>query len=84
MKKLARFPKYVFNAVIDYDFSGMAAEMGFMLMLGLFPAMLFLMAVFGWLGKKSFMKIIMTAQTKTSYHLNLKRNFSWKYYPFGK
>lgn len=42
------------KAVLDNDFSGMAAEMGFMLMLGIFPAMLFLMAVFGWMGKKDF------------------------------
>lgn len=57
--KFIRYPKHVFKAVIDNDFSGMAAEMGFMLMLGIFPAMLFLMAVFGWLGNKSFMNPVL-------------------------
>lgn len=57
--KFIRYPQHVFKAVIDNDFSGMAAEMGFMLMLGIFPAMLFLMAVFGWLGNKSFMNPVL-------------------------
>lgn len=55
MKKFIKYPKYLITAIIDNDFSGMAAEMGFMLMLGIFPAMLFLMAIFGWMGHKSFM-----------------------------
>lgn len=59
MKKLIKYPKHVVKAVIDNDFSGMAAEMGFMLMLGIFPAMLFLMAIFGWVGKKSFMNQVL-------------------------
>lgn len=33
----------------------MASEMGFMLVIGIFPFMLFLTALFGWLGKHSFM-----------------------------
>lgn len=45
--------------IIDNDFPGMAAEMGFMLMLGIFPAMLFMMAVFGWMGNKSFMNPVL-------------------------
>ncbi len=57
--RLVRYAKHVANAVIEYDFSGMAAEMGFMLMLGIFPAMLFLMAIFGWMGKKSFMNSVL-------------------------
>lgn len=59
MKKLKRYLKHIIKAVIDNDFSGMAAEMGFMLMLGIFPAMLFLMAVFGWMGNKSFMNPVL-------------------------
>ena len=59
MKRFAKYPKHVINAVVEYDFSGMAAEMGFMLMLGIFPAMLFLMAVFGWMGNKSFMNQVL-------------------------
>lgn len=48
---LARFIK----SVIVNDFYGMAAEMGFMLVVGFFPFMLFLMAVFGWLGNRSYL-----------------------------
>lgn len=59
MKKVIKYPKHVVKAVLDNDFSGMAAEMGFMLMLGIFPAMLFLMAVFGWMGNKSFMNPVL-------------------------
>lgn len=42
-------------SVIKNDFYGMAAEMGFMAVIGIFPFMLFLTAVFGWLGNKSLM-----------------------------
>lgn len=59
MYKVIKYPKHVVKAVIDNDFSGMAAEMGFMLMLGIFPAMLFLMAVFAWMGNKSFMNPVL-------------------------
>ncbi len=47
--------KRLISSVIENDFFGMAAEMGFMLVIGIFPFMLFLMAVFGWLGNKSLM-----------------------------
>lgn len=57
--RLIRYTKHIIKAVIDNDFSGMAAEMGFMLMLGIFPAMLFLMAIFGWMGNKSFINPIL-------------------------
>lgn len=59
MKKVLKYPKHVVKAVLDNDFSGMAAEMGFMLMLGIFPAMLFLMAIFGWMGNKNFMNPVL-------------------------
>lgn len=55
MNKFLKYPKHIVKAVLDNDFTGMAAEMGYMLMLGIFPAMLFVMSVFGWIGKKSFM-----------------------------
>ena len=45
----------IINSVVENDFFGMAAEMGFMLVIGIFPFMLFLTALFGWLGKHSFM-----------------------------
>lgn len=59
MRRVVKYPKHVIKAVIDNDFSGMAAEMGFMLMLGIFPSMLFLMAIFGWMGNKSFMNPVL-------------------------
>lgn len=59
MRRVLKVPRHIFNAVIENDFSGMAAEMGFMLVLGIFPAMLFLMAVFGWMGNKSFMNPVL-------------------------
>lgn len=52
--RMIRYTKHIISAVLDNDFAGMAAEMGFMLMLGIFPAMLFLAAIFGWMGNKSF------------------------------
>ena len=49
----------IIKAVVDNDLFGMAAEMGFMLVIGFFPFMLFLTAVFGWLGKHTFMNPLM-------------------------
>jgi len=43
------------KSIIDEDFANAAAEMAFMMSIGIFPFMLFLMAVFGYLGKKFFM-----------------------------
>ena len=51
--------KRLIISVIKNDFYGMAAEMGFMMVIGIFPFMLFLMAVFGWMGNKSFMDPIL-------------------------
>lgn len=59
MSKLVKHAKTIAQSVIDNDFSGMAAEMGFMLMLGIFPSMLFLMAIFKWMGNKSFINPIL-------------------------
>ena len=50
-----RVIKNVIKSVVDNDLFGMAAEMGFMLVIGFFPFILFLTALFGWLGKHSFM-----------------------------
>lgn len=47
------------TSVIQNDFYGMAAEMGFMMVIGIFPFMLFLTAVFGWMGNKSLMDPIL-------------------------
>lgn len=58
-KSINKCLQYTVKEILDNDFSGMAAEMGFMLMLGIFPAMLFLMAIFGWMGNKSFMNPVL-------------------------
>ncbi len=58
--KILRFIKLV----IDKDYFGMAAEMGFWLMLGIFPMMLFLTIFFAWFGKSSFMNAILIGMSK--------------------
>ena len=58
MKKreiLKKGGKNLVTAIIKDDFYGMAAEMGFMLVIGIFPFMLFLFSLFGWMGNKSLM-----------------------------
>ena len=59
MNKQIKTIKSIIKGVVDNDLFGMAAEMGFMLVIGFFPFMLFLMAVFGWLGKHTFMAPLM-------------------------
>ena len=51
--------KSIIQSVLDNDFFGMASEMGFMLCIGICPFMLFLTALFGWIGKRSFMNPIL-------------------------
>lgn len=46
-------------SIIENDFYGMASEMGFMAVIGIFPFMLFLTAVFGWMGNKELMDPIL-------------------------
>jgi membrane protein len=53
--KTFRIIRNVIKSVVDNDLFGMAAEMGFMLVIGFFPFILFLTAIFGWLGKHTFM-----------------------------
>ena len=45
-KPFIRGIKRLIISVIKNDFFGMAAEMGFMLVIGIFPFMLFLMAIY--------------------------------------
>jgi len=54
-KNIIKTIRTIVKSVVDNDFFGMAAEMGFWLVIGIFPFMLFLMAVFGWVGKHYFM-----------------------------
>lgn len=56
------------RSIIKNDFFGMAAEMGFMLVVGFFPFMLFIMSVFGWMGNKSFMDPIILALSNIMPH----------------
>ena len=60
-KAFIRAVKRLVISVIKNDFYGMAAEMGFMMVIGIFPFMLFLMAVFGWMGNKSYIDPILLA-----------------------
>lgn len=58
------FKEYFFNlidSIVNEDFPNAAAEMAFMMVIGIFPFMLFLMAIFGWLGKKFFVAKFVTA-----------------------
>ena len=55
----ARVMSRMITSIIKNDFFGRSAEMGFMLVLGIFPFMLFLMAIFGWMGNKSYMDPIL-------------------------
>ena len=55
MDKIFKILKEYFNnliaSIIRDDYANAAGEMAYMTALGIFPFMLFLMAVFGWLGK---------------------------------
>ena len=65
LKKLIKNNKFIrvlvkiVKSIIKNDFYGMAAEMGFMLVVGIFPFMLFLMAIFGWMGNRSYLDSIL-------------------------
>ena len=48
----------IIQSVVENDFFGMASEMGFMLCIGICPFILFLTALFGWIGKHYFMNPI--------------------------
>lgn len=58
-KEFVRGIKRLIISVIKNDFYGMAAEMGFMMVIGIFPFMLLLTSVFGWMGNKSLMAPIL-------------------------
>lgn len=49
------------NSIIRDDFANAAGEMAYMMALGIFPFMLFLMAVFGSLGKTFFVNKVIVA-----------------------
>ncbi len=53
--KTFNFLKTTVISIIDNDFSGMAAEMSYMLVIGIFPFLLFLMSLFTLMGKNYYM-----------------------------
>lgn len=62
-KFIIKILKFI-KMVIDKDYFGMAAEMGFWLMLGIFPIMLFLTVFFGWVGKKAYIHPVLIGMAK--------------------
>lgn len=56
MKKVFVYFKRLIKSVVNNDFFGMASEMGFMSVLGIFPMMLFLTGIFSWMGKHEFIR----------------------------
>ena len=64
IKILKEYFQNLVQSIIRDDFANAAGEMAYMAALGIFPFMLFLMAVFGWLGKTFFInKIIFGLST---------------------
>lgn len=55
---IKKYSKNIISRIIDDDFPGMAAEMAFMFVLGIFPFLLVLMSFFAWMGKKAFINKI--------------------------
>ena len=51
---LKEYLQNLIKSIIRDDFANAAGEMAYMTALGIFPFMLFLMAIFGWLGKTFF------------------------------
>lgn len=58
IKNHIKFIKSIIQSVVENDFFGMASEMGFMLSIGICPLILFLTALFGYIGKHYFMNPI--------------------------
>ena len=55
---LKEYLENLVHSIIRDDYANAAGEMAYMTALGIFPFMLFLMAVFGWLGKTFFINKI--------------------------
>ncbi len=56
---IKKYSKNIISRIIDDDFPGMAAEMAFMFVLGIFPFLLLLMSFFAWMGKKAFINKVL-------------------------
>jgi len=55
LKQFFKTVRNIIKSIVDNDLFGMASEMGYMLVIGFFPFILFLTGVFSWLGKHAFM-----------------------------
>ncbi len=57
---MKKYIESLINKIIAQDFCGVAAEMAFWFILGLFPFLLFLTSLFAWMGKKTLITPILT------------------------
>ena len=57
---MRKYIESLIKKIIEQDFFGVAAEMAFWFVLALFPFLLLLTALFGWIGKKALMTPIYT------------------------
>ena len=78
--KTFNFIKTTVISIIENDFSGMASEMSYMLVIGIFPFLLFLMSLFNLIGKNyymtplfMFMDKVMPADTLAMIHTVLNQ-----------
>lgn len=63
---MKKYIESLIKKIIEQDFFGVAAEMAFWFVLGLFPFLLFLTALFGWMGKKTLISPILTFITNVA------------------
>ena len=63
---MKKYIESLIKKIIEQDFFGVAAEMAFWFILGLFPFLLFLTALFGWMGKKTLISPILTFLTNVA------------------
>ncbi len=56
---MRKYIESLIKKIIEQDFCGVAAEMAFWFILGLFPFLLFLTSLFAWMGKKTLITPIL-------------------------
>ncbi len=60
---MKKYIESLIKKIIEQDFCGVAAEMAFWFILGLFPFLLFLTSLFAWIGKKALIVPILNFLT---------------------
>ena len=60
---MRKYIESLVKKIIEQDFFGVAAEMAFWFILGLFPFLLFLTSLFAWMGKKTLITPILNFLT---------------------